>query len=100
MGLHLELLNGPLDGRTIELESEALWRQAGEGPLTFPWDAELGRPQARFYRQGDGWWLEAYPAAHGTYCVNRAGRIQGSVQLQGGDLLKASEVWLLVARID
>lgn len=98
--LHLEILSGPLDGRTIKLESETTWSQAGERSLDFPWDIELGTPQARFFIEGENWWLEAYTAVHGTYCVNRVGRIEEKLHLEMDDVLKASETWLRVTNID
>jgi hypothetical protein len=59
----------------------------------------LGDPQARFtFETEEGrWYLEALDAPHGTYRVNREERLTGrKVQLKGGDILKASNTWLLV----
>ncbi len=95
--LILEILSGPLDGASITLESDAEWGRAGEGPLAFPWDAELGAPQARFTVEGGRWRLEGLDAPHGTYRVNREERLTGRrVQVERGDILKASQTWLLV----
>lgn len=95
--LTLEILSGPLDGATVELEEDTAWCRAGEGPLVFPWDSELGDPQARFTIEDDGWHLEGLDTPHGTYCVNREERVTGKpVSLERGDILKASETWLLV----
>jgi hypothetical protein len=95
--LHLEILSGPLDGYIVQLEGKTEWTQAEGSPLSFPWDTELNAPQARFYPEGEIWWLEASETtAHGTYCLNRVGRIEGKFQLEEGDLLKASETWLYV----
>ena len=95
--LTLEVLSGPLDGTLITLEAEAEWSRAGEGPLAFPWDAELGTPQARFTIEEGHWHLEGLDAPHGTYRVNREERLAGNkVQLESGDILKASNTWLLV----
>jgi hypothetical protein len=95
--LVLEVLSGPLDGVAITLEAEAEWSHTGETPLSFPWDAELGQPQARFTVEEGHWHLEGLNAPHGTYRVNREERLTGKkVQLEGGDILKASQTWLLV----
>lgn len=97
--LVLEILSGPLDGAPITLETEAEWSRTGETPLGFPWDAELGQPQARFTVEDDGWYLEGLDAPHGTYRVNREERVTGKkVQLKGGDILKASQTWLLIGQ--
>lgn len=95
--LHLEILSGPLDGLTVTVGEQTDWTFVENGLLSFPWDAELGSPQAKFYLEAEIWWLEVNPgAAHGTYCANRLGRIEGKFQLQAGDVLKASETWLCV----
>jgi len=102
--LTLEILSGPLDGATITLEAEMEWSRAGQGYLTFPWDTELGEPQARFTVEGKSrWYLEGLDAPHGTYRVNREERLGGDrkkAQLEGGDILKASNTWLLVRRVE
>jgi hypothetical protein len=93
------MLSGPLDGASVTLESDAEWSRAGEGPLAFPWDAELGTPQARFTVDEGRWRLEGLNAPHGTYRVNREERVTGKqVQLERGDILKASQTGLLVRR--
>ena len=94
--LQLEILTGPLDGRTIELDAEAAWSCIGEGPLIFPWDEELGEPQALFTLEENQWQLEAVSSPHGTYRVNQGERLKDKVILEDGDLLKASYTWLLV----
>jgi len=95
--LTIEILSGPLDGAVVTLEAETEWRKSGEGPLAFPWDAELGTPQARFTLENDAWHLEGLDAPHGTYCINRDLQATGKrVPLEEGDILKASETWLLV----
>lgn len=94
--LTLKLLNGPLDGHVVTLEGETFWGAKGEGPLTFPWDAELHERQARFFPEEGAWWLEGYPARHGTYRVNREERVEAKTRLEEGDILKASGTWLLV----
>lgn len=98
--LTLEILSGPLDGAVVELEEDTAWCKAGAGPLAFPWDSELGDPQARFTIEEDGWRLEGVDAPHGTYCINREQRVTGkTVSVAQGDILKASETWLLVQKI-
>jgi len=96
--LALEILSGPLDGAAITLETGAEWSRAGDGPLAFPWDDELGQPQARFTVEDDGWYLEGLDAPHGTYRINREERLKKKekAQLKSGDILKASQTWLLV----
>jgi hypothetical protein len=93
--LVLEILSGPLDGHKVAIEKETNWSQKGEGQLIFPWDTELGDPQARFFKDGEEWRLEGFQAKHGTYCLNRQEKIEKSVKLKQGDMLKASETWLL-----
>jgi hypothetical protein len=97
--LTLEVLSGPLDGAMIMLEGKADWGQTGTGPLAFPWDDELGEPQARFTVHGQGWHMQGLKAPHGTYQVNKGGRISETVVLDQGDLLKASQTWLRVQDI-
>ena len=96
--LKLEILSGPLDGAPITLEADAEWSRAGDGPLAFPWDAELGQPQAQFTIEAGRWYLAGLEdAPHGTYRINREERLTGEkVQLEGGDILKASNTWLVV----
>lgn len=95
--LVLEVLSGPLDGALLEAQAGAEWTRAGEGPLAFPWDDELGEPQARFVLGEEGWQMEAFESPHGTYRVNQQERITtGTLQLARGDILKASDTWLLV----
>lgn len=95
--LKLEILGGPLDGHVVTLEAETDWSRVGAGALSFPWDEELGAPQARFSSVDGHWWLQAHDALHGTYCLNRGERgerVEGMVALQEGDLLKASDTLL------
>lgn len=98
--LEIEVLSGPLDGAILVVEEDAEWTRAGGGPLAFPWDWELGEPQARLSCQGDGWHLEGLAAAHGTYCVSRGERLKegATARLEEGDMLKASYTWLLVQK--
>lgn len=96
--LTLEVLNGPLDGASITLQAATEWTRTGNSPLAFPWDTELGEPQARFTVDAQGWWLEGLPAAHGTYRFGQGEpeKVRTKVQLEEGDTLKASETWLRV----
>lgn len=95
--LQLEILSGPLDGHIITVQEATEWSRLGESSFSFPWDTELGNPQARFYAEEGNWWLAAaQETPHGTYCANRVGRIEGKFQLQVGDVLKASKTWLRV----
>lgn len=97
--LSLEVLNGPLDGYVVTLENEAIWGKDAEGPLGFPWDKELGEKQARFFFEEGRWWIEGYNASHGTYFLKPQELIEGTTQLEQGNLLKASDTWLLVQQI-
>jgi hypothetical protein len=94
--LVLEVLSGPLDGAILTLQAGADWSRAGDGPLVFPWEAELGEPQARFTAEEAGWWLEGMDTPHGTYRVNQEEKVRSKVQLEEQDLLKACGTWLLV----
>lgn len=94
--LLLEVLSGPLDGAVLTLAADTEWSRAGSGPLAFPWDDELGTPQARFTLDEQGWGLEVCKARHGTYRVNEEGRVKSRVELATEDILKASNTWLLV----
>lgn len=100
--LVVEMLSGPLDGATSDLDGEAEWSRAGAGPLAFPWDEELGTPQAHFRPMQDGWNLEPVKSPRGTYRMNVNGpeRIAGAVAIEASDLLKASGTWLLVRTIE
>ena len=99
--LILEILTGPLDGRKVILSEETQWNKKCKGPLGFPWDAELGDPQARIFWEGGVWWIEAMTSPHPTERIKRNGPkecIAGRQRLEPGDLLKASETWLQVER--
>ncbi len=89
--MKLEILNGP---------TETTWSKEGDSPLSFPWDIELGDKQARFFLEEGNWWIEGYDTPHGTYCLNREQRVEGKKQIEHGDLLKASETWMMVSHID
>ena len=95
--LSIEILSGPLDGLTVELSRATEWTRKGAGPLGFPWDEELGAPQARFYPDDQGWHLEAFQAPHGTYRRNTGERIsRATLTLSEQDLLSAGNTWLLI----
>jgi hypothetical protein len=98
--LVLEILNGPLDGHKVKIEKETLWSKKGEGSLIFPWDTELGDPQARIFCEGNEWWVEGFKAQHGTYHFGHEGRIEEKVRLEARDMLKASGSWLLVRKVE
>jgi hypothetical protein len=97
--LVLEILNGPLDGHVIILESGTEWTRAPERRMAFPWDDELGEPQCRFIPEQKRWWIEPVRSAHHTYVLNRDMRILEKTALQLGDILKASKTWLWIKDI-
>jgi hypothetical protein len=94
--LILEVLNGPIDGHIVTLEAETNWSKEGEGVLAFPWDTELGTPQARFYKEGNSWFIEGCQASHGTY--HNMEPVETKVPLRQEDMLKASDTWLMVGK--
>jgi len=99
--LTLEILSGPLDGATLILTGEAEWTRAGTGPLSLPWDVELGTPQARFKPDVEGWTLTGAQSPHGTYRLNTEERITTeTLRLTECDILKASDTWLLVHQVN
>ena len=51
--LSLEILSGPLDGHVVTLSTKTVLSRCGEGALVFPFDTELGEPQAIFLPEGD-----------------------------------------------
>jgi hypothetical protein len=96
----LEILSGPLDGAVILLETDREWSRSGSGPLCFPWDIELGVPQARFVFEQGHWYLLGLDAPHRTHHMSRGQRIANGarVPLATGDVLRAGRTWLLVRR--
>lgn len=96
--LTLEVLIGPLDGAKVVLTEDTAWSRNGDGPLAFPWDAELGEPQAMFSVDEQGWWIESVSSLHGTYRLMRGKpkRIRVKTLLSKDDVLKASMTLLLV----
>ena len=97
--LEIEILNGPLDGARVTLVQETDWTRGGAGPLAFPWDEELGDPQARFSSTPEGWQLVGFETDHGTYRLGCEARIEAPALLAEGDVLRANETWLRVSRI-
>jgi len=98
--LTLEVLSGPLDGATLTLTDATEWTQTGSDPLAFPWDTELGTPQARLKPDAEGWMLEGVKSPHGTYRLNTEERVTTeTIRLDEGDILKASDTWLLVRHV-
>lgn len=98
----LEILSGPCDGNLVILEANTEWSQTGQGALCFPWDAELGAPQARLTVDAQGWWLEPVKSAHGTYRyrVSQREKLHAKVKLAKDDIIKASQTWWLIKNID
>jgi hypothetical protein len=87
----------------VVLTGETPWGKQSKSPLGFPWDLELGNPQARFFPDAGAWWIEALTALHATERIRRKGQkecIAGKVRLEPGDLLRASETWLRVDTAD
>lgn len=96
--LTLEILSGPLDGQVVTLETETEWSKAGDGPLSFPWDEQLGTPQARLQVEASRWSLVALPNERSTR--HNMERIEDTVPLEKDDLLKAANSWLLISQIE
>ncbi len=96
--LTLELLNGPLDGLILTLEADTEWSNTGDGPLSFPWDEELGSPQARLRIESDSWSLT--PLSNERSTRHNMEQVEGPVSLAQGDLLKAASSWLLISQIE
>jgi len=96
--LRLEIVSGPLDGAVVTLTRDTAWSSEGAGPLAFPWDAELGHPQAWFLPVDDAWVLEGVTSQHGTYRMNTEEPVNDGqqIKLAPGDVLKASSTWLRV----
>ena len=96
--MEIEILSGPLDGACVTLRESTEWSRAGGGPLSFPWDDELGEPQARFTLDEEGWGLEGVSTRHGTYRVNTNERVVAWLRLSAGDILKSCQTWMQVRR--
>ena len=96
--LVLEVLSGPLDGAIIELVAETAWTKAPGNLLSFPWDVELGEPQAILIPKPDGWILTPNHSLHNTYRLNTEEKLIDKIVLKVNDILKASQTWLLVKK--
>ena len=94
--LKLEVLSGPLDGAHLTLTAETDWTRQPGSPLSFPWDTELGQPQARFVPGEQGGRLEPLQAQRGTHLLRPGAEDDLPATLQAGDVLKASSTWLRV----
>ena len=97
--LTLEVLNGPLDGAEIQITAETAWTKGLGGPLSFPWDNELGEPQAVITPSENGWFLVPNPSAQGIYRINTKEIIKEKFVLSTDDVLKAGCTWLLVKKV-
>lgn len=95
--LTLEILSGPLDGHLVTFDAATEWSRTGAGALSFPWDEELGAPQARFTFTDDTWWLEPIGGARSTR--HNGEQVQAKVKLDTGDYLKAANTWLQVKQM-
>jgi len=96
--LSLEVMNGPLDGQIITLQEDSDWSRAGNGALSFPWDAELGAPQARITFADVAWWLE--PCASSRSTRHNGEVVTAKVTLAQGDWFKAANTWLCVRQVE
>lgn len=100
MKITIEIVSGPLEGHQVTLTQNTEWSRSRKGKLSFPWDRELGEPQARFLGDANDWTIEGVKSHHGTYCLNRQGPIDGKLQLEKKDILKASDTWLFIVNIE
>lgn len=98
--LTIEILSGPYDGKELTIEADSEWSREGSGAFAFPWDDELGRPQAHLTVDEQGWWLEPVKSAHGTYRISQGEKLQSRIQLTKGDILNASTTWWLVKSVE
>lgn len=98
--LELEVLTGPLDGAHLTLTTEAAWTRQPGSPLSFPWDSDLGEPQARFVPGEQGWRVEPVSTKRGTHLLRPDAEDRLPVVLQVGDVLKASHTWLRVCVVE
>lgn len=96
----LEILNGPRDGEVVILNQNAEWGRNGAGPLSFPWDSELGEPQARVIADDNGWWLEPNQSPHGTHRMSKGERVLTKTKLSAGDIYRAHQTWFVVRQAD
>ena len=94
--LELEILTGPLDGHIVLLDTETEWTRQVGSQLSFPWDEELGEPQARFSLIASGWQLERANAKRGTHVLRQDVEESLPAVLVAGDIVKASNTWMCV----
>ena len=94
--LTLEILSGPLDGEKVKLQQATEWTRAGTGVLSFPWDEQLGAPQARLVPGPEGWTLAPLDAPQATSLINRDQKVSEPVRLETGDVIRAGTSWLRV----
>lgn len=97
--LELEILTGPLDGVRVQIEAETAWTRQPDSPLSFPWDSELGEPQARFVPGEKGWQIEPVSAKRGTHLLRHDAEDRLPAVLQVDDVLKAGDTWLRVCAV-
>jgi len=97
--LTLEILCGPLDGYVVTLENETVISRSGEGPLVFPWDTELGEPQALIFPEANDWFIQTKVGIHRTYLSktpNNFEKVEDKRLLSPGNIIKASTECFLV----
>lgn len=94
--LELEILSGPLDGQVVTITADSDWTRLPGSLLSFPWDDELGAPQARFVLAAEGWQLQPAKARRGTHLLRADAEDQLPIALQTDDVVKASATWLKV----
>jgi len=102
MLLEIEIISGPQDGMIITLTEENLitqWTRDNGSLLSFPWDKELGSPQAVIRYQGGVWEIESQDALHGLYVMNGGGKISGTNKIEIGQIYRANYTWLKIKNI-
>ncbi len=100
--LEIEIISGPQDGTIIILTEEdhtTLWTKDIGSKLSFPWDTELGSPQAIIRHKGDEWEIEAYDSPHGLYVMNGDGKLLGIKKIKKGQIYRANYTWLKMKNI-
>lgn len=97
--LELEILSGPLDGHIVSLNSATEWTRKLDSPLSFPWDTELGEPQAYFKSSENGWQLESANTRRGTHVLRQEAEVRLPVILQVDDVIKAGNTWMRIKSI-
>jgi hypothetical protein len=97
--LIIEVLSGPLDGTVLEIKTEVTWTKMPGSSLSFPWDTELGEPQAVITPSENGWFLIPKSLPKAVYRINSKEIIKKKSVLLDGDVLKAGSTWLLVKKV-